>query len=172
MKKRMLFKTAISTLGLLAVMMVSTVLYAEQEEGPPPPPWHGFLSNAEKVKIDGDIVALTFPVATVKTDGGEYYIVKLGPWHYWKEKGYSLKKGDHVKIDGFKNDDLVFPKTIETSSGKITLRDDNGYPLWGRMRHHGHGFDPGYGKGRGHYYCPPCWYSDGGDNENGSGDNK
>ncbi|SFM62879.1 hypothetical protein [Thermodesulforhabdus norvegica] len=155
MKKRVL----IGLLLLLALVPMSgAITYAEQEEGPPPPPWHGFMSNAREVTFEGSIVALTFPVATVKTDEGEYYIVRLGPWHYWQEKGFTLKKGERVKIRGFQNDDLVFPKTIETQSGTITLRDDKGYPLWGAMR--GPGYRHGRHHGGGRYYCPPCWEPD------------
>lgn len=149
MKKRS-FKGLLLMLIMGVVALVGSSLYAQEDEGPPPPPWQGSMSNAKEITFEGTVVALTFPVATVKTDGGDYYIVRLGPWYYWKEKGFTLKKGEKIKITGFQNDDLVFPKTIETSSGTISLRDEKGYPLWGSMR----GPRPWRG---GRYYCPPCW---------------
>ncbi|MBW1976109.1 MAG: hypothetical protein JRI45_11190 [Deltaproteobacteria bacterium] len=149
--------TKIALLAVMFGMIVTTgsVLYAQREEGPPPPPWYGFMSNAKKITFEGTVVALTFPVATVKTDDGKYYIVRLGPWGYWRYKGFSLKKGARVKVDGYCNDDLVFPKTIETAAGTIVLRDNSGYPLWRGMMgpRHRHG----YHGWKGRYYCPPCW---------------
>ncbi len=97
--------------------------------------WELFTKSAQQVDIKGKIVAISFPVATIKTRNGEYYIVRLGPWWYWKEKGYTLNKGDLVKITGFRYNDLVFPREIQTPRGKISLRDGNGQPLWRKFRH-------------------------------------
>ncbi len=102
--------------------------------------WELFAKTSQHVDIKAKIVAISFPIATIKTRNGDYYIMRLGPWWYWKEKGYRLNKGDLVKVIGFRYNDLVFPREIQTPRGKIILRDDNGRPLWRKFRHRGPGY--------------------------------
>ncbi|MEK7263137.1 MAG: hypothetical protein AAB071_01325 [Bacteroidota bacterium] len=60
--------------------------------------------------------------------------VRVGPSWYLDEQNVSFKENETVKITGSKitNDDETFiiASTIKTSDDKITLRNDEGFPLW------------------------------------------
>ncbi len=103
------------------------------------PTWWELMAKASQpIDVSGEIVAFSFPVATIKTLKDEYFIVRLGPWWFWRENKYKLNKKDNVRIVGFRYNDLIFPKVIKTSHGEIRLRDEQGRPLWriNRRRHH------------------------------------
>lgn len=95
------------------------------------------VANTTPVHLSGTIESVSFPTAVLKTSQGQTYTLQLGPWWYWENKGYKLNAGESVSVDGFLATDgnipnVVLVSTIHSSSGEIKLRDDNGYPLWGR----------------------------------------
>jgi len=84
----------------------------------------------EKIVIQGKVTELQHPIALVKGDDGKLYRVRLGPYWYWKKKGYKLSPGEKIRILGFKKGKLVFPIVITTKGRKYLIRDECGVPLW------------------------------------------
>ncbi len=89
------------------------------------------VSSMTPITVTGRVESVTFPMAIVKTSSGEHYTLRLGPWWYWKQKGYELTKGETVTVEGFASATFITPRLITGSRGEIRLRDENGYPLWG-----------------------------------------
>ncbi len=92
------------------------------------PQWQ--TDRPKEIDITGQIVELSFPVATLETEDGQQYLVRLGPWWFWARQGYNLQKGEWVEIRGFLKGRLLFPRVIHTSKQTIRLRDKVGFPLW------------------------------------------
>ncbi len=92
------------------------------------------VSSMNPIKVSGKIESLSFPTAILKTSKGETYTLRLGPWWFWKEKGYTLEEGENVEVEGFQTANVIVPSVIKASSGDIILRDANGWPLWGGGR--------------------------------------
>lgn len=92
------------------------------------------VASMKPVKLTGKIESVTFPMATLKTPKGETYTLRLGPWWFWQDKGYKLNAGENVELEGFlsENDNIVVPSVIRASGKEIKLRDEYGYPLWGK----------------------------------------
>lgn len=95
------------------------------------------IANTTPVHLSGTIESVAFPTAVLKTSKGESYTLQLGPWWYWQNKGYKLSAGENVSVDGFLSSggnvpNLVLVSVIHSSGGEIRLRDDNGYPQWGK----------------------------------------
>lgn len=70
----------------------------------------------------------------VKTDAGESVTVLVGPAYYLSQAGYDPKVGDEITIEGFMIrsdvDALMVARTITSGSLRVTLRDEQGVPLW------------------------------------------
>jgi len=98
-----------------------------QRRGYESKPW---IKGHPKVRIKGRVLAVNYPVAVVETPQGRRYYVRLGPYWFWKERGYSLKEGMQVEISGFLRRNLIFPIVIRTPQGPIRLRDERGVPLF------------------------------------------
>ncbi|MCX7823816.1 MAG: hypothetical protein N2260_10310 [Syntrophobacterales bacterium] len=90
-----------------------------------------FLAGMTPIKLSGTIEFIEFPMAILRTPGGETYNLRLGPWWFWREMGYTLNIGEKVEVDGFKSADFIAPSVIRGQGKEIKLRDNNGYPLWG-----------------------------------------
>ncbi len=84
----------------------------------------------EKVLIKGRLVEIKHPIAVVIGDDGKRYPVRLGPYWYWKKRGYKLRSGERVHILGLKKGKLIFPIIIKTKGQKFLIRDECGIPLW------------------------------------------
>ncbi len=86
--------------------------------------------HQEKVIIKGQLIQVKHPIALVAGEDGRTYRVRLGPYWFWKEKGYRLKKGAKIRIIGIKQGVLIFPIVIETEKTRLLIRDECGLPLW------------------------------------------
>ncbi len=84
----------------------------------------------ERVLIEGRLEEIKHPIALVIGDDGKRYPVRLGPYWYWKKRGYKLHQGDRVRILGFKRGKLIFPITIKTERQEFLIRDECGVPFW------------------------------------------
>ncbi len=84
----------------------------------------------ERVTIEGRLVEIRHPIALIAGKDGKHYRIRLGPYWYWKQKGYKLSPGDEVRVLGFKRGRLVFPIAIESQGKKYLIRDKCGVPLW------------------------------------------
>ena len=97
----------------------------------------------KEITLEGKVIDFSFPVATIETEDGQRYQVRLGPWWFWAERDYELKPGEWVKIKGFISGHLVFPRVIHTPERVLRLRDQRGIPLWRRGPGWGRGMTPG-----------------------------
>ena len=84
----------------------------------------------ERVVIRGRVVEIKHPIALVAGEDGKTYRIRLGPYWFWKEKGYRLKEGLFVRVVGLRQGRLIFPIIIETGRDRILIRDECGLPLW------------------------------------------
>jgi hypothetical protein len=77
---------------------------------------------------------------TLKT-AGETFDVHVGPLSFVQEKNLTLVKGDEVEITGSKvkeeSGSSVIAKSIKKGGTTVTLRDDQGRPLWSGGRRRG-----------------------------------
>ncbi|MBA2848403.1 hypothetical protein G4V39_03745 [Thermosulfuriphilus ammonigenes] len=80
--------------------------------------------------IRGRVLDINPPVARVQGEDGQVYNVRLGPIWYWRDNNYSLSTGEQVEIIGYRQGNLIFPRLIRANGREITLRDQNGFPLW------------------------------------------
>lgn len=90
------------------------------------------VSTMTPIKVSGKIESTAFPMAVLKTSKGESYTLRLGPWWFWQDRGYKLSAGENVEVEGFQSGDFIVPSVIKGAGKEIRLRDQNGYPLWGR----------------------------------------
>ncbi len=95
----------------------------------------------------GTILELTTVGMTLGlTDGSEIY-VELGPESYWGAQGVTLLAGAAVTVDGFFNGTNYHARAVTTSGGTVlTVRDENGQPLWAGGNSSGTGSNGGQGE--------------------------
>ena len=143
MKRGSLLKVCMG-LALALTMSLSTVfsieslhVFAQQKEEIAPlpcPMWPECIKRPpEAITINGTVKAIYPPVAVLETDEGELYF-RLGPWWFWKEKGYSLNQGEEVEVRGYRFNNYIVPISIKTDKQEIVLRDQDGLPLWRRYK--------------------------------------
>jgi hypothetical protein len=81
----------------------------------------------------GAVRGMSYRSATLKTDQGEV-VVHLGPAWYMDEQKLSLKKGDTLEATGAKTtqDDktVILAREVTINGKKMTLRDNQGFPVW------------------------------------------
>ena len=69
---------------------------------------------------------------TLRAAGGAEYVVALGPFWYMNQQGFSLEQGETVRVrmaqctEGW----AAFSVEIPASGATLTLRNDQGVPLW------------------------------------------
>ncbi|MBT8764315.1 hypothetical protein KFV02_10255 [Desulfohalobiaceae bacterium Ax17] len=90
------------------------------------PGWH---ATQQVITISGEVTSFTPPVAVLKTQEGEVSL-RLGPIWFWQQKGYVLKPGEKVDVQGYKFNNLLIPVKIKTAQQEIVLRDQYGFPVW------------------------------------------
>lgn len=87
----------------------------------------------EWVTVRGTVTAVELNALSLETADGEMMAVQLGPEHFWTTLGVALAAGDQVEVIGFYEDESSFSAGTVTllATGEIlTLRDDDGRPLW------------------------------------------
>ena len=80
-----------------------------------------------------NLVAGNMPSITVNVDGGRRSTVRLGSIRYLIANGFNPKSGQPVIVRGFAQPgvDLVAVSVeLPKSAQKLTLRDEQGRPLW------------------------------------------
>ena len=110
---------------------------------PPAAPWWNGQS-LQTTTITGTITSFAPPIGVLTTPNRTLYL-RLGPWWFWQQNGYTLSPGESVTVEGYLLGNYMIPTVIKTSNQTITLRDQYGLPVWRG------GFGPGWG-GRGR-----CW---------------
>lgn len=124
---------------VLAMIVISATIVLSN------PSWRGIrpqLWDKDKlVTLEGKITDIYRPLVVMESEGKDY-VLRLGPYWYWQEKGYKIEKdkpikvtGMIVEIDGKQN---IFPQKVVIDGKEIVLSDENGIPVWaGQRGHHG-----------------------------------
>ena len=93
----------------------------------------------EWLTLTGAVTAADADLLTVDTGSGEVAVENRG-WWYAQEQGFVAQVGDQVTLTGFYEGDAFEVGRIDnlTTGQTVTLRDENGRPLWaGRGRRGG-----------------------------------
>jgi hypothetical protein len=89
---------------------------------------------------------------TLKTDQGSL-MVHLGPGWFLDEKKFAVKVGDSVEATGSKvtlnNQPALIAREVKVNGATLTLRDDQGLPVWRGKGRGGMGGGRGMGPGGG-----------------------
>ena len=91
----------------------------------------------EWVTLNGTVQTATAAEMIVRTDAGQEILVDGRAWRFAQESGFMAQAGDQVSLTGFYEDgDFEVGQIDDLTSGKtLSLRDENGRPLWaGRGR--------------------------------------
>ncbi len=109
-------------LGSLFVLLLVSGLTAQQRPLA--------LFEGEEITITGEVVEINHPILVLQDEEGRKYLVRLGPYWFWKKRKYHLKPGAKVKVIGFKRGKFVFPRLIRQDHQVLRFRDQRGFPLW------------------------------------------
>lgn len=95
----------------------------------------------------GEEQGMQYRGVTLKTDEGSL-MVHLGPVWYLDEKKFAVKVGDKMEATGSKvtlnNQPALIAREVKVNGATLTLRDDQGRPVW-----RGTGRGPSGGQGQG-----------------------
>jgi hypothetical protein len=90
------------------------------------------FSTGESTTVSGEIAAVIFPMAKLKSDGKEY-TVHLGPKWYWTQNKLELRSGKAQitgKVAEADGQIHIYPSVIKQGETSITLTDESGQPQW------------------------------------------
>jgi hypothetical protein len=90
-------------------------------------------STREWITIEGAVSSLTPDVLTVTSDQGVVYEIANRAWRFAQEQGFTTSPDNRLSILGFFDENNVFEAcqiTDLTTGERVTLRDENGRPLW------------------------------------------
>ncbi|RPI17728.1 MAG: hypothetical protein EHM58_08190 [Ignavibacteriae bacterium] len=103
--------------------------------------------------LTGTITDVNRPLSTFSADDGTVYQIHMGPFWYWEDNKYELKKDTKAVIKAEVKGNDIYPWEIEQDGNKMYFADENGVPKWsngnGKGWKNGKGFN-GNGKGK-------CW---------------
>lgn len=93
----------------------------------------GPIETRQQATLNGSVSAIDDYGLTFQTaDGGTIEIAPRA-WRYAQEQGFRVNVGDSISVQGFYDEDGIFEAAIITnlaSGQSVTLRDQNGRPLW------------------------------------------
>lgn len=135
----------IKALTLIIVIFSAAFIFAQRSDGT------GERWDKDNVvTLTGTVTDVNHPLASFKADDGTVYQIHMGPYWYWEENKYELKKDVKATIKAEVKGNDVYPWEIEQGGNKIYLADDNGVPKWSNGNCKGWKNGNGYnGKGRG-----------------------
>lgn len=159
-------------LSLALVMLAAATVGAQRAAGPAADPSAAF-------DVAGTVVAFTAAygsgMPTLRVDDASLgeIAVAMGPIWYLNQEGFAAAAGDQVHLLAYPCQRCPVGQVAawvvnDTTGVSITLRDDEGYPLWrgGPGSGQGNGSGQGGGHGRGHGHgrggqgsgtCPNGW---------------
>lgn len=162
--------------NFLASLVLISIFTAGASAGPKPRTVDGQSSPSSKEqqaplrkqRVEGRVESIKGQTATIKTREGRRVDVNLGPKDYWDRKGYELKEGQPVTVDGFcsdGNDGPFFAGGIWGPGFHFEMTNDRGYPYWADPDGWYDGWYPRvdyyayyWGLPRHYYYGAPPWF--------------
>ncbi|NPV87676.1 MAG: hypothetical protein HPY45_16885 [Anaerolineae bacterium] len=100
----------------------------------------GPIETREWVTLNGSVSAVDSYSMTFQTADSSTIEIAPRAWRYAQEQGFSVNAGDSVSVQGFYDEDGEFEAAVITnlaSGQSVTLRDQNGRPLWAGGRRGG-----------------------------------
>jgi len=159
-------KDILSILGLL-LLFTSTVVYAQgpatgypDNTGYPPDTTAPDQAAMSKEHIAGTVESIKNETATIRTESGQHVSVALGPQSYWRQNGYHLNTGMHVRVEGWRNgndDGPFFAGGIWGPDFYIQLTDEQGFPLWANSEEDYQGWAPTRSYFDVYFFSPPLY---------------
>jgi hypothetical protein len=89
--------------------------------------------DLQRKRVAGVVESINGQQAFVRTDQGARVGVRLGPESYWRERGYRLRSGSRVTVDGWcdeANRDWYFAGSIRGPGFYFELSNGDGIPYW------------------------------------------
>jgi hypothetical protein len=139
---------SIKAIALIIAIFTAAFVYAQRSDGT------GERWDKDNVQtISGTITDIDRPLSSLQADDGTLYKIHMGPYWYWQENKYELKKDVKAVIKAEVKGNELYPWEIEQDGNKMYFADDNGVPKWsngnGNCCRHRNGYN---GKGKGN-----CW---------------
>jgi hypothetical protein len=90
------------------------------------------VTSEDWLTVQGEVVSAADDLVEIRTAAGEVIPLEGRPLSFALEQGFSLKKGDAVKLAGFdEGGEFKIGRVTSLGSGaSITLRDASGRPGW------------------------------------------
>ena len=119
-------------------------------------------NDLERISIRGKVESISGQKALVVTEKGARVTVHLGPQSYWREKGYNLRRGVDVTVDGWGEIDdedggYCYAGEISGDGFFFDLSDSQGYPRWADENDYYDGWQPSLDFYIGYYGWSPTW---------------
>ena len=127
---------------------------------PPPDTSAADQAPLNKEMIVGTVESIQGQTATIRTEAGERVDVELGPMSYWRQHGYHLARGMHVRVEAWENPDgdgPIYAGGIWGPEFFIQLTDDQGFPLWANSEEDWQGWYPTSSYYNVYYTSPPLY---------------
>jgi len=110
---------------LLASLLASTLLMAGVATAQ--------RRDLQRKHVEGVVESIQGQQAFIRTDAGARVGLRLGPESFWRERGYRLRSGARVAVDGWCNpdeSDWYFAGSISGPDFNFELSNDEGIPYW------------------------------------------
>ena len=89
--------------------------------------------DLQRKRVEGVVESMNGQQAFIRTDQGARVGVRLGPESFWRERGYRLRSGSRVTVDGWWDpgeSDWYFAGSIGGPGFYFELSNDDGIPYW------------------------------------------
>lgn len=92
-----------------------------------------FSTAIEPIIVEGIILETSAHGLELRSADGEMIEITGRGWRYAQEQGFSVQKGDHLKLETFtENNERLEIISMENLDNQmqVTLRGNNGEPIW------------------------------------------
>jgi hypothetical protein len=93
----------------------------------------------EWITLEGTVDSVDEDNVIVVTADGEFVTVEDRPWSFAQEEGFSVERGDQVRLTGFYEDGKLEVGAMDnlTAGTSVQMREEGGRPLWAGRRRRG-----------------------------------
>jgi hypothetical protein len=124
-------KLKLATLALLIAALTASAQPRDEERYSTGPA----EKDLKHFSVQGKVESVEGQRAVLRTDKGERVTVHMGPARFWREHGYHLDEGVHVRVDGWgdlyaEDGGYIFAGGIYGRGFSFEISDSRGFPLW------------------------------------------
>jgi hypothetical protein len=147
MNTQYMFKKVQQVSGGLALLSAAGVAYAVARRLNHRRGYERPFDLKNMVEVKGEVLEVSNSQETKDEKHGVYLVlaakkeqvpVHLGPLWYITRQPYYFKKGDKIQVKGskvtFKDVEIIVASEIRKEKMQMTLRDENGAPMWQSWR--------------------------------------